>query len=134
MANVLIIDDNSHQHELFRCYASQLHDVSLAHAVDLDEAVEQLSNGAVELVLLDNRIPPYCDYRQTVPKLRSAGYNGKIVVISADIQDRVFSEVEAHSVDTVIDKFEFSLMNFSEKLFGLLGSNRVAQGDLISRQ
>ncbi len=120
----MIVDDNSHQHELFRCYATQLKDVLLSHAVDLDEAVERLSNRAVELILLDNRIPPYSDYRETVPALRATGYSGKIVVISADTKDGVFGEIEAYSVDKVIDKFEFSLTNFSEKLWGLLGADR----------
>lgn len=125
LAHVLIIDDNSHQHELFRCYASQLKDVLLSHAMDLDEAVERLSHKAVELILLDNRLPPYSDYRQTVPKLRSAGYGGRIVVISADIQDRIFGEIDAYSVDSVVDKFEFSLMNFSERLLSLMSGNRT---------
>lgn len=116
MANVLVVDDNSHQHELFRCYALHLGDVFLSHAHSLDEAVERLSNMAVELILLDNRIPPYSDYRETVPQLRSAGYQGKIIVISADINDRVFGAIKKHTVDTVVDKFEFSMTNFSDKL------------------
>ena len=36
-----------------------------------------------ELVFLDRRIPPYDEYRETLPLLASTGYQGRVVLMTA---------------------------------------------------
>lgn len=111
-SRILIVDDNDHQHELFRCYAMTSDKVELTHAASLDEALEILNEAKPDIVFLDSRLVPYDDYRQTVPLIRDAGYTGKIIVISADVNEAIFLEAEQYSVESCLDKFAISLTNF----------------------
>ncbi len=115
MSKYLLIDDNEMQHELFRCYCIGTGHEFL-HAVSLEQALEILENEVPEVVFLDNRLAPYPDFRKTVPAIRDAGFEGKIVVISSDVQDPVFNEAGEYTVHDYINKFEVSLTNFSDTI------------------
>ena len=113
---ILIIDDNDTQHELFRCYAMTDQSIELLHAVSLEEAVELLSKEKPEIVFLDNRLQPYSSFSETVPHIKAAGYEGKIVVISSETRDPVFSEMDEYGVHSSMDKSAFNIEEFSSML------------------
>ncbi len=124
LTKFLLIDDNDHQHELFRCYAMLADTLELAHARSLEEAVNTLADDLPDVVLLDNRLHPYRDYRQTVPKLRQAGFVGKIVLISSDVNEPIFSNANttAFNVHSCVDKSDFRLDTFQQTLDGIAHS------------
>jgi response regulator of citrate/malate metabolism len=119
MHKVLVVDDNDMIHELFSCYAMNT-DVKLSHAVSLDEALTHLQDNTPELLLLDNKLPPYSNFTKTVPFIRQSGYGGKIVVISAGINEVIASKFKEHHVDAMMDKFDFSFENFNGTISKLL--------------
>ena len=109
---VLIVDDNEQQLRLFKYYALTLPEAEYVPAQTLEDAIEHIAIDPPDLVLLDNRLHPYADYRQTVPEIRAAGYCGNIVVMSADTVDPVFADINAFDVVGLIDKSEFSLKSY----------------------
>ena len=75
-------------------------------AQSIDEAVERAKEIAYEMILVDNRLLPNNDFRETVPRLREIGYTGPIGVISSDISDAYFQQFEEFGVDFRIGKDE----------------------------
>ena len=73
---------------------------SIGEAVELAKAVDY------RLLLVDNRLLPNNDFRETVPRLREIGYTGPIGVISSDISDAYFQQFEEFGVDFRIGKDE----------------------------
>jgi hypothetical protein len=58
------------------------------------------------MILMDNRLQPQADFRETVPELRRAGYIGPVGVISSSISDAYFQKIDDYGVDFRIDKAE----------------------------
>lgn len=75
-------------------------------AQSIEEAVERAKSVAYEMILVDNRLLPNNDFRETVPRLREIGYTGPIGVISSDISDAYFQQFEEFGVDFRIGKDE----------------------------
>ena len=111
---ILFVDDNEHQHKLIECFSMTLSDVDVRHAKSLQHALEEMAKDNVAVIFLDSRLPPYTDYRQTVPKLRGKGFAGKIVVVSSDIQDPVFDQFEDFDADDCLDKVHINLKSFKD--------------------
>jgi len=80
--------------------------VALEYAQSVDAALEKLGAGKFDLILLDNRLLPNADFRETVPKLRGNGYTGPIGVVSMDISDGYFQQFPDYGVDFRIGKEE----------------------------
>ncbi|MEQ8481594.1 MAG: response regulator [Hoeflea sp.] len=87
--------------------------VTLEHVGDIDAAVARISGKDVDLVLLDNRLKPTVDFRETAPKLREAGFVGPIGIISSDISDAYISEFLEYGVDFRIGKDEIDANTIS---------------------
>lgn len=75
-------------------------------AQSIDEAVDRAKETAYEMILVDNRLLPNNDFRETVPRLREIGYTGPIGVISSDISDAYFQQFQDFGVDFRIGKDE----------------------------
>lgn len=75
-------------------------------AQSIDEAVERVKQVAYDMILVDNRLLPNNDFRETVPRLREIGYTGPIGVISSDISDAYFQQFQEYGVDFRIGKDE----------------------------
>lgn len=120
--NVLLIDDNDHQIELFRCYASTSNNISLSATTNLLEAIYLINSEKPDIVFLDNRLLPYETFEETAPILRALGYKGKIVVISADISRITSSDLETYCISGCLDKFDFDLYNFDDRVQQLLAA------------
>lgn len=115
----MLVDDNSHQHELFNCYAMFSDTVKLTHANSIEETLSCIVDDKFDVILLDNRLVPFDSFTETVPQIRSKGYNGRIVVISADIASIVPEKAREHRVYKCLDKFDFNADNFENKMIGL---------------
>lgn len=75
-------------------------------AQSIGEAVERAQAIDYEMILVDNRLLPNNDFRETVPRLREIGYTGPIGVISSDISDAYFQQFQEFGVDFRIGKDE----------------------------
>jgi CheY-like chemotaxis protein len=107
---ILILDDDEHYAQLFSIYLklSGVPGGEVQHAVSAKGAMERLQQFRPDLVFLDNRIPPYTDFRPGLKELRDAGYAGPVIVQSACVADDVFDEAQQLGVADVIDKFEMN--------------------------
>lgn len=112
MRNILLVDDDIHQHKLFECYAikSQLNNVGFA--CDIEDALNQVAKQDWDLILLDNRFVPFQNFTKPAQLIRETGYKNKIAVISADTDTLLFEDIEKYSVDAVFNKSEFSINGF----------------------
>ena len=75
-------------------------------AQSIDEAVQRTREVDYGMILVDNRLLPNNDFRETVPRLREIGYTGPIGVISSDISDAYFQQFQEFGVDFLIGKDE----------------------------
>lgn len=113
-STILFIDDNEHQHKLIECYSQTLDDVDVRHARSLESIIDNVERERFDVIFLDSRLPPHSDYRETAPKIRACGYDGKIIVISADINDPIFSKFDEFGVDDCLDKSDITLRNYQD--------------------
>lgn len=105
---ILLVDDDPAE---FTILERKLTDfdgapLKLEHVSDIDAAVARVGGRDVDLVLLDNRLNPSVDFRETAPKLRGAGFVGPIGIISSDISDAYISKFLDYGVDFRIGKDE----------------------------
>ena len=119
-----MVDDNDHQHELFKVYSMMSSRVDTLHALSLQEALPMLSTDSPDLVLMDHRLHPYDSFQDTIPLVRAAGYDGCLVVISADVNDRDFADAAELGVTRCLNKFDFTLENFDDLVIGVLDEFR----------
>lgn len=110
--SVLVIDDNEHQHKLLEVYSRTLDAISVSFVSCLTSAIDHMTATPPDLIVLDSRLQPYSDFRETVPKLREAGYDGKIIVVSADVDQPIFKQARAMGVDACVDKHAITLSNY----------------------
>ncbi|MBB3966053.1 DNA-binding NarL/FixJ family response regulator [Rhizobium metallidurans] len=83
--------------------------VELDYAQSVRDALAKIGSDRFDLILLDNRLLPNADFRQTVPKLRAASYTGPIGVISMDVSDSYFQQFQDYGVDFRIGKDELDV-------------------------
>lgn len=119
-AHVLFVDDNEHQLKLLEVYSRTLRDTKVDYVDCLDSAIDMLRSALPDLIFLDNRLHPFSDFRETVPKLRDAGYSGKIVVYSADVEQPAFKEADAMGITACLDKKDMTLSNYKNLISDLL--------------
>lgn len=80
--------------------------VDIEYSQSIGDALEKIKGGRFDLVLLDNRLLPNADFRETVPELRGIGYTGPIGVVSTDISGSYFQQFADYGVDFRIGKDE----------------------------
>ena len=108
--HILLVDDdpaeNVIQGALMRKIASYA--ITLHYVETVDGALGFIRSGGVRLdmILMDNRLQPQADFRETVPELRRIGYIGPVGVISSSISDAYFQKIDDYGVDFRIDKAE----------------------------
>jgi DNA-binding NtrC family response regulator len=117
---ILVVDDNDHQHELFRCYAMMATGIETVHVKSIEEAKMIAEPLAIDLVLLDSKLAPHESYVETVPLIRSSGFAAPIVVISADVNEKRFANADQHGVLKCVNKFDFNLRNFQDVVLGFM--------------
>lgn len=110
VVNILLIDDDPAEEMIFRAQMKKVVNcsINMLYASNMDDAVHLLQSGAaVDIVLLDNRLGPGEDFRESVPKLRQSGYIGPVGIISSSLTDPYFQTFEEYGADFRIDKAEF---------------------------
>lgn len=108
--HILLVDDDPAENLIVRALMRKV----TAYAVDLhyvetvDAALDFIRAGSpkLDMILMDNRLQPQADFRETVPALRQNGYIGPIGVISSSISDAYFQNIDDYGVDFRIDKSE----------------------------
>ena len=115
---ILILDDDDHYALLFSTFLKLggVEGGEVEHATSAKSGIERLRAFAPDLVFLDNRIPPYTDFRPGLKALRDAGYDGPVVVQSACVADEIFDEAPRLGVAEVIDKFDMNDVRLIELL------------------
>jgi DNA-binding NarL/FixJ family response regulator len=83
--------------------------VEMDYAQSVRDALAKLNGAAFDLILLDNRLLPNADFRETVPKLRASGYTGPIGVVSMDVSDGYFQQFQDYGADFRIGKDEIDV-------------------------
>jgi CheY-like chemotaxis protein len=103
---ILVVDDDEQQIRLFSIFLelSGVADVVCATAKSIEAAVRDIEASSPAIVFLDNRIPPYSDFRQGLDQIRTAGYTGPVIVHSASVDEPVFRDAGRLGVASVVDK------------------------------
>lgn len=110
LVNILLIDDDPAEEMIFRARMKKVvaYDIRMHYAATLTDAVRMIGEGVpVDMVLLDNRLGPGEDFRESVPRLRQSGYIGPIGVISSSLTDPYFQSFQDYGADFRLDKAEF---------------------------
>ena len=105
---ILLVDDELLEFKVLELKLASTPEFKLGvdYAATIAEAVLKVRAGDYQMILVDNRLFPNNDFRETVPQLRRAGYTGPIGVISADISDAYFQQFPQYGVDFRIGKDE----------------------------
>ncbi|HEV7245947.1 MAG TPA: response regulator [Shinella sp.] len=108
--HILLVDDDPAENIILSALMRKV--ASYAITLDYVETVEgaldfiRSSGATLDMILMDNRLQPQADFRETVPELRRNGYIGPIGVISSSINDAYFQKIDDYGVDFRIDKAE----------------------------
>ena len=108
--HILLVDDDPAENLILSALMRKI--TSYAITLHYVETVEgalgfiRMGGAALDMILMDNRLQPQADFRQTVPEIRRNGYIGPIGVISSSISDAYFQKIDDYGVDFRIDKAE----------------------------
>lgn len=121
-AAVLIVDDDDVEQVIapHRARRAQRFDIALAFATTEAEIRARLAEQRFDLVLCDNRMPPFADYRDVANAVRTAGHRGPIAVATASTLDPCFDEFRAHGILEVVDKYHLDGPAFDRLLAAAL--------------
>jgi CheY-like chemotaxis protein len=106
--NILLVDDDPDEYLVLKLTMKKVKNplINLEYVGDIASAVEHVKAEHTDIVLLDNRLLPNNDFRETAPQLRHAGYFGPIGIVSSDISGSYFEEFQEFGVDFRIGKDE----------------------------
>lgn len=108
--HILLVDDDPAENVILRALVRKVTNFTIElHYVETVEAALAFIRSrqhALDMILMDNRLQPQADFRETVPELRRSGYIGPVGVISSSISDAYFQAIEDYGVDFRIDKSE----------------------------
>ncbi|MEW9616556.1 hypothetical protein AB3G45_22365 [Shinella sp. S4-D37] len=108
--HILLVDDDPAEDVILRALMRRVttYEIKLDYAETVEAALDFIRASGVQLdmILMDNRLQPQADFRETVPELRRNGYIGPIGVISSSISDAYFQKIDDYGVDFRIDKAE----------------------------
>ncbi len=108
--DILLVDDDPAEELILGSLMSKVenYSIKLHYCADIASAADFVrQNTGIFMVLLDNRLGPGEDFRETAPKLRQSGFIGPIGVISSSLTDPYFQSIEEYGADFRIDKAEF---------------------------
>ncbi|MBN9057142.1 response regulator [Shinella sp. NM-101] len=108
--HLLLVDDDPAENVILSALMRKVasYTITLHYVETVEGALDFIRSSGVRLdmILMDNRLQPQADFRETVPELRRAGYIGPVGVISSSISDAYFQKIEDYGVDFRIDKAE----------------------------
>lgn len=107
--HILLVDDDPAENLILRSLMKKVTSakIYLQYCETIDAALAFIQSGMpVSMVLMDNRLQPQADFRETVPAMRKQGFIGPIGVISSSLADPYFQNLEEYGADFRIDKAE----------------------------
>ncbi len=107
--HILLVDDEPAENLIMRGVMKKVSsaEIHLHYCETIDAALDFIKSGKpVSMVLMDNRLQPQADFRETVPAMRQQGFIGPIGVISSSLADPYFQKFEEYGADFRIDKAE----------------------------
>lgn len=107
--HILLVDDDPAENLIMRGLMKRVSsaEISLHYCETIEGALDFIKSGKpVSMVLMDNRLQPQADFRETVPAMRQQGFIGPIGVISSSLADPYFQKFEEFGADFRIDKGE----------------------------
>lgn len=108
--HILLVDDDPAENLILSALMRKVssYAITLHYVETVEDALGFIrsSSAALDMVLMDNRLQPQADFRETVPELRRNGYIGPVGVISSSISDAYFQKIDDYGVDFRIDKAE----------------------------
>ncbi|KQS65078.1 hypothetical protein ASG39_07335 [Rhizobium sp. Leaf371] len=107
--HILLIDDEPSEHVILRRLMTKVQSftIQLHYSDTIEAAVDVIGSGTpIAMVLVDNRLPPHGDFRETVPLIRQKGFIGPVGVISGSLDDAYFQSFQEYGVDFRLDKAE----------------------------
>lgn len=107
--HILLVDDDPAENLIMRSLMKRVSsaEIRLHYCETIDAALAFIKSGKrVSMVLIDNRLQPQADFRETVPVIRQQGFIGPIGVISSSLADPYFQKFEEYGADFRIDKAE----------------------------
>jgi DNA-binding NtrC family response regulator len=99
---VLVVDDDPTQRRLIQAVLER-DNFAVAHAESGDEAIKQLTGGAIDLVLLDLTMPGMSG-QETLVEMRARGFNQPVIVVTA-----------TGGIDTVVQAMQTGACDFFVK-------------------
>ncbi len=104
---------------LFRGLARD--DIELQCVATVDAGLASLCEGMPDLLLLDNRVPPYGSFEQSLPLLTRAGFRGPVVLLSGLPTEELRSAVDRNeSVKLLADKRQLDAVFLAEVITPML--------------
>ncbi len=94
---ILLVDDDPTEDVILRRMTGKVttFPITLHYRETIVDALDFIrTQDGLNLVLMDNRLHPTVDFRETVPALRQAGFIGPIGVISSSLDDPYFQAFE----------------------------------------
>ena len=108
--HILLVDDDPAENVILSALMRKVasYAITLHYVETVEGALEfiRTSDVRLDMILMDNRLQPQADFRETVPELRRTGYIGPVGVISSSISDAYFQKIDDYGVDFRIDKAE----------------------------
>ena len=108
--HILLVDDDPAENVILSALMRKIssYAITLHYVETVEGALGFIRTGEapLDMILMDNRLQPQADFRETVPELRRNGYIGPIGVISSSISDAYFQKIDDYGVDFRIDKAE----------------------------
>lgn len=108
MLKALLIDDDPVEREILKAHLKRRYGSAfeLVFSTSIDDAVGQLRAGSFDIIILDNRVPPYDRYRDSVPEIQDIAGDAVVYVISASTDNPIFENAPEYGVAGVFDKFD----------------------------
>lgn len=108
---ILYLDDDPLDHKLFDLYlrrSDSAESCRLTCVSTITDARQELDDAVVDILVLDNRMPNSPNFRATLSRLGALGQHTKIVVVSSEVEDDIFKNLDHldHKPAAIIDKAE----------------------------
>lgn len=119
---ILVVDDHANISKLVEAYVSKaaVKNIIVDYADSLEIACLKVVDAPPKLVMLDNLLPPYFDFRHSLKELKKV-YDGPIVLFSGEIPRNIGEQEIDKELAGVLSKDEIAGMKFVEILSEFLG-------------
>lgn len=118
MKAILLIDDHSIFTKIFAAYLlrTKYRGYKLENAADVYSATEHLKSKTFDLIVLDNRIPPYFNYLESIKLLEDANWCGPILLISGEAIVLNANRPDSHCVKSFLLKDDMNAHSLEQAI------------------